>query len=464
MLSAAVRAGAVLASAVLLAGTAAAPALADDTASPEASPSAVAVPAGLYGKDDPTYDGVWRQSLALLALHTAEVAPADEAVRWLVGQQCEDGGWPSFRADTEADCTAATEDSNATALAVQALTALGGHTTAAAKGVTWIRRHQNSDGGWSYNPGGASDANSTGLAVNALIAAGADPAQVRKRGRSGYDGLASFQLGCDAPAAQRGAFAYQPGKSGGLDANDFASAQAALAAAGSALPVAPVTRREQPAAPPSCKDGAKGAVPQRQSAEAAAHFLVQRLADGKQRLMQTLPGADPAPDYNATSWAVLSLVAAGHPDQASDAADWLAGNGYSWMRGEQGVNPSAAATLLLVARATGLDPYNFGGSNVVQMLINSGPAPAAVPSAAASAASAAPDATLAPGSSVTGTDEDENGGFSPVWLIAMVLVVLVGGGVFLRLNRRNGATAARAAAEAPEQTTPAPAPAPGEDR
>lgn len=464
MFSAAARAGAVLVSALLLTGTAAAPALADSAAPVDsASPSPVAVPPGLYGSGDPTYDGVWRQSLALLALHTADVTPSAQAVGWLTGQQCGDGGWPSFRADTGDDCTTATEDSNATSLAVQALTALGGHDAAVAKGVAWIRRHQNPDGGWSYNPGGTSDADSTGLAVNALVAARTDPAKVAKRGHSAYDGLASFQLGCDAPAAQRGAFAYQPDKSGALVPNDLASAQASLAAAGGSLPVAGGARKEAPAAALACDGGAKGAVPRGQSAEAVAHFLVGRLATSKQRLMQTLPGADPTPDYNATSWAVLGLVAAGHPGQAADAADWLADNGYTWMQGGQGsrgINPSAAATLLLVARATGLDPYNFGGSNVVQLLINSGPAPVSVPSTAASAASASPDSTLPPGSAVTGADEDENGGFSPVWLIAMGLLAGVGGGVYLVLNRRGGKAAAGAGGTAAPEHTPGA----GEDR
>ncbi|WP_377271776.1 hypothetical protein [Peterkaempfera sp. SMS 1(5)a] len=462
MLSAAARAGAVLASALLLAGTAAAPALADSAAPADtASPSPVAVPAGLYGKSDPTYDGVWRQSLALLALHGAGVKPSTQAVGWLTGQQCGDGGWPSFRADTGSDCTTATEDSNATALAVQALTALGGHDAAVTKGVTWIKRHQNPDGGWSYNPGGTSDANSTGLAVNALVATKADPAAVAKRGHSAYDGLASFQLGCGAPAAQRGAFAYQPGKSGALAPNDLASAQAALAAAGGSLPVAAGSRKDKPAAAPTCQAGSKGALPQGQSAEAVAHFLVQRLAAGKQRLMQTLPGADPTPDYNATSWAVLGLIAAGHPDQATDAADWLAGNGYSWMQGDQGTNPSAAAELLLVSQATGLDPYNFGGSNLVQILVNSGPTPASVPPAAVAAATASPSATLQPGSAVTGTDEDDNGGFSLSWLIAIAAVLVVSAAVFAFASRRNDRAAARAGETAAAPDTAA---APGEDR
>jgi hypothetical protein len=448
MLSA-TRTGAVLAAA-LLAGAAAAPALAD-SASPDASGSPVAVPAGLYGKDDPTYDGVWRQSLSLIALHSVKVTPAKEAVRWLAGQQCANGGWPSYRADTADDCTSATEDSNATAAAVQALVTLGGYGRAVDRAVSWLKDNQNDDAGWSYNPGGASDANSTSLAISALVAAGTDPAGVMKRGRSAYGGLAAFQLGCDSGADRRGAFAYQPDKSGGLIANDLASAQAALAAAGGSLPVENGTRRAAPTAAPKCPAGAErsssagggvskaAAMRPPQSAEAVSHYLVRRLASGKQRLMQTLPGASPTADFAATSWAVLGLVAAGHPDQVTDAADWLAGNGYGWMRGDQespDIDPTAAATLLLVARATGLDPYNFGGSNVVQLLVDSGPAPVSLPSAAASAASAQPDGTLPPGSSVTGVDEDENGGFSPLWLLGMGLVAGIGGGLFISFTNR----------------------------
>ena len=55
-----------------------APAATAHAASPR--PSATAPPSGLYGAADPTYDGVWRQSYALLALHTAGVTPAQAAV------------------------------------------------------------------------------------------------------------------------------------------------------------------------------------------------------------------------------------------------------------------------------------------------------------------------------------------------------------------------------------------------
>ncbi|MYR55832.1 hypothetical protein GTY54_06065, partial [Streptomyces sp. SID625] len=166
-----------------------------DTAPPvSAAPD---LPAALYGKTDPQYDGVWRQSLALLAQHTAGVRPAAEAVDWLAGQQCASGGFAPFRADTSRACDAKTAvDTNGTAAAVQALTALGGHEAVTGKAVAWLKSVQNKDGGWGYMPGGASDTNSTSVVVGALTAAGDQPASVLKDGNSPYDALLKLALPC----------------------------------------------------------------------------------------------------------------------------------------------------------------------------------------------------------------------------------------------------------------------------
>src|SRR5687768_2584592 len=119
-----VRRSAAVLAAVAVIG-AATPAAADTSPSP--SPSQ-ALPSALYGDSDPQYDGVWRQSLALLAQHTAGVEPSKAAVDWLTGQQCADGSFAPYRADTAEACDAKTMvDTNQTAAAVQALAALGGH-------------------------------------------------------------------------------------------------------------------------------------------------------------------------------------------------------------------------------------------------------------------------------------------------------------------------------------------------
>src|SRR3954453_14970659 len=56
-------------------------------------------PSGLFGAASATFDGAFRQGLALLALHAAGVQNA-AGVAWLKGHQCADGGWNSFRVDT----------------------------------------------------------------------------------------------------------------------------------------------------------------------------------------------------------------------------------------------------------------------------------------------------------------------------------------------------------------------------
>ena len=413
MLTAA-RLGATTLSAALLVGAAAAPALAD---SPSATATA-AVPTGLYGSGDPTYDGVWRQSLALTALAGAGVVPADAAVGWLTGQQCADGGWPSYRADASAPCDATTEDSNATAVAVQALVALGGHQDAVEKGVQWFRANQNADGSWAYNPGNPGDADSTGLALAALTSAGADPAAVAKAGRNGLQGLAGFQLGCAAPADQRGAFAYQPDQAGALAANALATSQAALAAAGGRLPVADAHPVDAAPKALECADGQP--VANSSAAEASAAYLTAQLAATDRHLMLTMPGAAATPDFTATSWAVLSLIQAGHPAQAAGAVDWLAAQGGDWTKG--GTDASATATLLLVAQAARRDPAAFGGADLVRQLTAAGPAPR-------SAATASPAAAPA-------QKQDDDQGISPVWMLGIGLVVGVGGGLLLSLRRK----------------------------
>ncbi|MFJ5882438.1 prenyltransferase/squalene oxidase repeat-containing protein [Kitasatospora cineracea] len=445
MLTAA-RLGAAALTGALLAGTAAAPALAD-TATPAASAPASSaapsgtpsgspstpsgVPAGLYGKGDPQYDGVWRQSLALIALQQEKVEPADAAVQWLLDQQCEDGGWPSYRA-AGTPCTPATEDTNATSLAVQALTSLGGHQQPVTRATDWLRAHQNPDGSWAYNPGAPGDANSTAVVLNGLLAVGLDPAGVAVDGHTGWDGLAAFQLGCATPADQRGAFLYQPAPGVPAAPDTIASAQSLLAAAGGHLPVTATDRKDGPPKAPAC-DGAQAAGPlaHADSAEADAAWLTGRLAADGQRLLAKTPGADTAtPDYNSTAWTVLGLVAAGHPAEAAGAADWLAGNAYPWAaQGKNGTDPAATATLVLTARAAKLDPYNFGGANLVQLLADSGPKPKTGP------AGGDPQATRAPGSAIT--EPDENSGFSAGWLIGVGLLVGVGAGLLLSLNRRH---------------------------
>lgn len=394
------RSAAALAAATVL-GMAAVPAAFADTP----------LPPGLYGTGDPTYDGVWRQSYALLALDTAGVTPADSAVAWLTGQQCADGGFPSYRADTAKACDAKTEDTNATGIAVQALTALGGKEAVVRKATDWLTSVRNKDGGWSYNPGGASDPDSTGVVIGALAA-------VRQDVKASQDSLKAFQFGCDAKAADRGAFGYP--MNGKLSVSAKATADAVRGARGAGFVVTAPTANVAAKAPDCASPDAFKALDAAGAASAGAAYLTTQLTAGGGYLTAVTPGADkPAPDYGTTADAVIALAANQQLDTAKTSYDWLARNSATWSKG----NPAALSQLVLAAHATGNDPKNAGGANLVQQLTNLGPKPAAAASASPSAAD-------------QDEKKDDKGGSAATWWIVGVIFVASIGVGFLVSGRR----------------------------
>src|SRR5262249_36588011 len=91
--------------------------------------------AGLFGAQDPTFDGTFRQGLAWPALRAAKVKLSNLAVisvtGWLAHQQCANGLFQSYRANTAVPCDAADPntfagpDTNSSALAIQGLATWG---------------------------------------------------------------------------------------------------------------------------------------------------------------------------------------------------------------------------------------------------------------------------------------------------------------------------------------------------
>jgi hypothetical protein len=200
--------------------------------------------AGLFGSADATYDGAYRQSLALLALEAAGTTDA-EAVAWLRAEQCETGGWMGNNPDHDPatpcpgfDFTSFVgQDSNGTALATVALAAHGA--TPAFDPFDFLAEVQNGDGGFGFVPGFGSDANSTALALQAIDRAGDDPTT----DWAAPDGnpvsfLLSLQLP-NPPASTAGAFAFQRNPDGSLTANTYATAQVVPALAGEQYPLEP---------------------------------------------------------------------------------------------------------------------------------------------------------------------------------------------------------------------------------
>jgi LPXTG-motif cell wall-anchored protein len=196
---------------------------------------------GLFGTAAPTFDGAFREGLALLALHAAGVANA-AGVTWLEDQQCDDGSWTAFRADTTQPCPAVDPntftgpDTNSTALAALGLHAQGA-TTEVTNGIEALQAVRNAGGGWGFlaRADQGTDANSTGLVLEAIrTVAGAPDAR-------GTAALLGLQVGCNAPAPDRGGIAFQPGAGGVLAPDGLATAQATAALAQVALPIASTT-------------------------------------------------------------------------------------------------------------------------------------------------------------------------------------------------------------------------------
>ncbi|MFF4757296.1 prenyltransferase/squalene oxidase repeat-containing protein [Streptomyces sp. NPDC001292] len=398
---------AALAAAVAVIGSAA-PAVADTSAGP--SPSSPALPAGLYGRTDPQYDGVWRQSLALLAQHTVGVRPAAKAVDWLTGQQCADGSFAAFRAEPGKPCDAKVMvDTNSTAAAVQTLAALGGHDTVTGKAVSWLKSVQNEDGGWPYTPGGPSDTNSTSVVIGALAAVGQKPESVVKDGKSPYDALFSFALPCSGDGA--GAFAYQPDKKGELAANADATAAAVVAALGRGM--APKAGKDA-GAEARCEDSGKPS-PDRAAANGASYLAQAVAKDG--HLTSSLPGATDQPDFGNTADAVVALAVQSGPAQARKPLKWLEKNSEAWAKQS---GPAAYAQLVFAAYAADGDPRDFGGVDLVERLNATGPAPESV------------------GEKGVGDIAKDNPTYGVWWTVGVFLVAGVGIGFLLSGRKKQG--------------------------
>ncbi|MEV0256606.1 prenyltransferase/squalene oxidase repeat-containing protein [Streptomyces sp. NPDC050732] len=403
-----VRRSAAVLAAVAVFGSVAAPAAFADDGKP--SPS-TALPSGLYGKSDPKFDGVFRQSYALLAQHSQGVEPAAKAVDWLTGQQCASGGFAAYRADSTEPCNSKTAvDSNSTAAAVQALAALGHQDAAVKKGVDWLKSVQNKDGGWGYNPGLPTDANSTGIVIGALAAAGRNPADIKSQdGKSAYDALPKLAMDC---AKGNGAFGLADAKSGKLTPNADATAAGVLGSLGKGVLVTPPKKRETAA--PKCAKPDTAA----QAASNGTGYLLDTLGKTDDHLMSSMPGSTDQPDFGNTADAVLAVAAAGQQERAEKSAEWLAENSADWAKQS---GPAAYSQLIFAANAAGMDPRDFGGADLVKQLNAQGPAPQSAKSPAASDAD---------------EKKDDDGGVSIWWIIGVGMVAGIGIGFLYSGNRK----------------------------
>jgi energy-coupling factor transport system substrate-specific component len=164
-------------------------------------------------------------SFAILALRAAghPVAPATRT--WLVRQQDADGGY-NFAA------AGATSDVDDTGAALQALAVAGAAPARTMKrAVAFIRGQQNRDGGFPSEPGDDSNAQSTAWAVQGLIAARVSAAGLHRRGAPSPLAFLRSLIAPDGHVRYSRSSDQTP---------VWVTAQAAMALAGKALPLAPV--------------------------------------------------------------------------------------------------------------------------------------------------------------------------------------------------------------------------------
>lgn len=323
-------------------------------------PVTIASDRGLYGTADPTFDGVFRQSMAILGLNAAGASIPTSAVDWLLGQQCDSGAFMAYRADTTEPCPAPDPvaftgpDSNSTALAALALT-VAGEADAADAAITWLLAQQVRGGGWAYLPGSAVDTSSTGFALAAVRSL--KPAGKRSVIRDATNFLRRAETNCSAEIADRFGMPYQPG----LLPDTFSSSQSLLGLA-NAFPVKEqAQRRGVPRT--DCRDDGRVDNPR----AGVARWLARQLNANSGALPNTY---DPAStDWNSTALTIIGLVAARTAGNATDqATDTLAANIEDYIGSAEGDRPAALGTSVMVAVSTGNDPRDFGGTDLVRRL------------------------------------------------------------------------------------------------
>jgi hypothetical protein len=330
------------------------------------STSAVATPSaparsdtGLFGATDPTYDGVLRQSYALIGLTAVGTTPPPAAVDWLVQQQCASGAFMAYRTDscTAADLTTYTgTDSNSTAAAAIALLAVGQLKPGRAA-VRWLVDSQRPDGGWPWLAGLASDPVSTGLVMQALRIEDRDSKPLRTAIRRGAAWIRAQVADCSPSRENFGGLGF----SAQSVPDGFSTATALIGFAGPLTAVSPTQAQAAPSVQCSGDVGAAGAM---------SRFLVSSLA----RNGGSIPGLMDAsqPDWNATAFAIIALRNAGYGASAMQSATrLLLRNVDDYVLTGDDTMPAAIGTLLLVARATGSAPRAFGPQriNLVSQLL-----------------------------------------------------------------------------------------------
>jgi hypothetical protein len=129
------------------------------------------------GRNGSVSDQTNLTAFAVLALRAAGTAPPARTLAWLVAQEDRDGGFNFATAGAPSDV-----DDTGAVLEALAGDQSSGALRASRRGVAFIERQQDGDGGFPASAGAGSNAQSTAWGVQGLIAAGADPGALHRAG------------------------------------------------------------------------------------------------------------------------------------------------------------------------------------------------------------------------------------------------------------------------------------------
>lgn len=316
--------------------------------------------AGLFGSQDPTYDGVYRQSYALLGLAATGTRAPRVSIEWLRSQQCADGSFVAYRADIAEPCPVPDPvaytgpDTNSTSLAALALLEHG-EARAARRAIDWLTRIQLPGGGWGYVEDSPADSTSTALSLEAIASVKGNAQQQRVATRWLVRQISS----CDAPVGERFGVRYQPGA-----IPDGISTSQGLLALTNAFPVRERTQRK---AMPTVTCDAKDRPTD--PASAVTRWIATTInAQGGSIPDPFTPGAS---DWNSTALGIVGLVASRSSGRATQLAlTSLKANAQTYVNDGTADRPAALGTLLLVTKATGSDATDFGGIDITTRLLD----------------------------------------------------------------------------------------------
>jgi hypothetical protein len=312
---------------------------------------------GLFGAQNPTYDGVDRQATAILGLVAVGAKVPQISINWLLRQQCADGSFSAFREDTSVPCGAPDlvnytgPNTNSTALAAMALSALATSDTkvkqparkAAAKAVGWLVSQQGNDGGWEWLAGLGSDSTSTAMTMAAL---NQPKSQSHRRGATFLRNAMPVGLGC--------AVAFMPGSPIG---DPLSTSWTFIASQG------PLPYRQH-----------RGSRSVTQCAEAqtviraSGSWLASALTDGSGQIPSAFePGQT---DWNVTALATLGMTQRHGSTQAMRLGlAALKANVDAYVVADEVDRAAPLGVLLMIAHATKSDPRKFGGVDLTRRLL-----------------------------------------------------------------------------------------------